>query len=285
MKYAFMQEHHGEYNVGLMSRVLGVSRSGYYAFSNRGPGARAERKMKLQRAMEEVVKASRGTYGSPRVYAQLKGLGIACSRSTVERVMKAAGLVVKRKRSYRKTTDSKHGMPVATNLVKQEFAVSERNKLWLGDITYLRTQEGWMYLAVVMDARSRKVVGWSFSESLQTSLVVRALEMAALHREVVPGLVFHSDRGSQYASAAYQEVLARHGIVPSMSRKGNCYDNAVVESFFHTMKSELPEVFSSRASARNLVFEWMEGFYNTRRLHSSLGYVSPKQFESREALS
>lgn len=285
MKYAFMQQHRGEYPIGLMSRVLEVSRSGYYASCSRGASTREQRGMKLRRATEDIVRASKGTYGSPRVFAQLKAMGFACSRSSVERVMKANGLGVKRKRNYRKTTDSKHALPVAQNLVKQQFAVPTTNKLWMGDITYLRTEEGWMFLAVVLDACSRKVVGWGFSESLHTSLVLSALEMATRHRRVSPGLIFHSDRGCQYASAAYQAALLRHGIVPSMSGRGNCYDNALVESFFHTMKSEMPEVFSSRVSARNLVFEWMEGFYNTKRLHSSLGFLSPQQFESQEVFS
>lgn len=268
-----------------MSHVLGVSTSGYYAYRSRERKGREEKRLLLVRAIEEIHRSSRNTYGSPRVFAQLKALGYSCSLSTVERLMKAHGIKAKVKKSYRNTTDSKHALPVAPNRVEQKFHRESPNELWLGDITYLRTQEGWLYLAVILDAFSRKVIGWCFKESLHTQIVVEAFDMAVSKREISSSLVFHSDRGSQYASELYRHRLQLYGILPSMSRSGNCYDNSVVESFFHTLKAELPEVFCSRLSAKNQIFEWMEGFYNRIRLHSSLGQKSPEQFESLRGLS
>lgn len=268
-----------------MCEVLGVSKSGYYRFITRRVSSRETKRLVLLRAMEEVYRSSRNTYGSPRVYAQLKALGFSCSKATVERLMRLHGMTSKVRRKYKATTDSKHTLPIAPNRVEPQFTVEAPNQLWMGDVTYLRTQEGWFYLAVVIDAYSRKVVGWSMSERMQTDLVLSALEMGVQRRKPPKGLIFHSDRGSQYASLAYRQTLCLYAMLQSMSRKGNCYDNAVVESFFHTLKSEVEEVFSSREQARKEVFLWMEGFYNRNRLHSSLGYQSPEQFENQRRFS
>ena len=268
-----------------MCEVLHVSKSGYYRFLKRGVSAQETKRLVLLRAIEEIYRSSRNTYGSPRVYAQLKALGFSCSKSTVERLMRANGMVSKVRKKYKATTDATHAMPIAPNRVNQKFQVEAPNQLWMGDITYLRTEQGWFYLAVVLDAYSRKVVGFSMNERMQTNLVLDALEMAVKRRRPQQGLIFHSDRGSQYASESYRQTLCLYEMLQSMIGRGNGYDNAVVESFFHTLKAELDERFSFREQARRQVFVWMEGFYNRNHLHSSLGYKSPEQFENQRKFS
>lgn len=234
------------------------------------------------RAIEDIHKASRQTYGSPRILAELKGLGIRCSKSRVERLMKKYGIRAKTRRKFRVTTDSKHSHPVATNLLERNFSPEKPNAVWGADITYVWTKEGWLFLAVLIDLFSRQVVGWSMDERITKELTLNALKMALHRRRPGPGLIHHSDRGSQYACADYQRVLGAHKIICSMSRKGNCWDNAVVESFFHSLKTECIywEEFETREQARRKIFEWIEILYNRTRRHSTLGYLSPVNFEA-----
>ncbi len=238
----------------------------------------------LMREIRRIHQEYRQTYGSPRMHAELVARGYACSVNRVARVMQDNGITAKHKRRWRvKTTDSRHGLPVAPNLLKQDFTATETDTKWVADITYVPTRKGWLFLAAVLDLYSRRVIGWSMDTSLATNLVASALKMALHTRrpEHGSGLLHHSDRGSQYASYEYQSMLTDHGIQPSMSRKGNAYDNAVMESFFSTIKTELihGSIYDSPADAKRDIFRYIEGFYNTRRRHSALGYLSPDQFE------
>jgi putative transposase len=268
-----------------MCRVLNVSRSGFFKWRNGQPSPRELENQGLLRKIEQVHLASRKSYGSPRVYRQLVALGHRVGRGRIERLMRQAGIRSRVKRRFRVTTDSRHKEPLAPDLVRRCFDVKEPNKVWTSDVTYLWTREGWLYLAVTLDLCSRRVVGWSMGEKLDAALVVRALEMACGRRHVKPGLIHHSDRGKEYASAPFRAALARRQMRQSMSRRANCWDNAVAESFFHTLKGELAESFSSRAEARRQVFEWLEVFYDRQRLHSSLGYVPPAVYEAKRHLA
>ena len=267
----------------VMCRVLQVSRSGFYAWCRRPPAARTRQDERLAIAVAAIYSQSRGRYGSPRVHAELRESGQRTGRKRVARLMRAAGLRARQPRRYRLTTDSRHGLAIKDNLLAQRFAVLEPNSTWVTDITYLWTLEGWLYLAVILDLFSRRVVGWSMSDSLKRELALDALKMALDDRQPLAGLVHHSDRGSQYASSEYQRLLAENGIIGSMSRAGNCWDNAVAESFFATLKLELvyQTQWRTRAEARSAVFDYIEVFYNRRRRHSALGYLSPDQFERR----
>ncbi len=233
------------------------------------------------RTVEDIHKASRKTYGSPRILAELKGLGIPCSKSRLERLMKKHGIRAKTRRKFRITTDSKHSHPIAPNVLERNFSPSTPNATWAGDITYVWTEEGWLFLAVIIDLYSRQVVGWSMNERITRELTMEALKMAINRRNPGPGLVHHTDRGSQYASGDYRRLLNAHKMICSMSRKGNCWDNAPVESFFHSLKTEMIywEKFTTREEARRKIFEWIEVFYNRQRRHSTLGYLSPANFE------
>lgn len=270
--------------MSMMCRVLEVSRAGYYAWQHREPSARAKQNVELVAEITEIHEDSRGTYGSPRVHAELRERGFEVSRKRVARHMRDHGLVGRRRPKFRKTTDSNHDQPVAPNIVAREFTVDEPDRVWVADITYIWTLQGWMYLAVVLDLFSRRVVGWSMAEHMRVDLVLDALR-AALGKRVPAqiGLVFHSDRGSQYAAKDYRAALATSGITCSMSRRGNCWDNAVAESFFSTLKIELVHdmIFTSHASARTTIAEWIEIFYNGTRRHSTLDYLSPLEFERR----
>jgi transposase InsO family protein len=228
-----------------------------------------------------VHKASRSTYGSPRIHAQIRAFGYQVGRGRIERLMRRAGIRSKLKRRFRVTTDSRHSEKIAPNLLQRSFAVEKPNQVWASDVTYLWTKSGWLYLAVTLDLCSRRVVGWSMSERLDRDLVVRCLEAAVQRRPQCRGLIHHSDRGKEYACHLFRETLKRHGLRQSMSRKADCWDNAVVESFFHTLKSELTELSRlSRKDAKAAVFEWLEVFYDRRRLHSTLGYVTPAVYEA-----
>lgn len=228
-----------------------------------------------------IHRKSRETYGSPRVTAELRDRGIRCGRNRVARIMRDNGICAKMRRKFKRTTDSRHNLPVAANLLDQDFAVGRPNSVWAGDITYVPTDEGWLYLATVLDLYSRQVVGWSMKRRMTRDLVVDALKQAVGRRKPPPGLIHHSDRGSQYASGEFQELLNKHGFLCSMSRKGNCYDNACVESFFGTLKTEMIcfERYKTRDDARRSIFEYIEVFYNRQRKHSTLGYKSPVEFE------
>ena len=285
MKYACIEENKDSFDVVMMCRVLGVARSGYYAWRKRGPSARAQANVELAKQIEAVHRESRGTYGSPRVHVELCAQGVACGKNRVARLMKEKEIRAKQKRRFVVTTDSGHGRPVAGNHLGRKFEVKTPNTVWAGDITYIPTSQGWLYLAVVVDLASRRVVGWSMGETLESGLVTDALEMALAQRGPARGLLMHSDRGSQYASLEYQDLLEENGLRCSMSRKGNCWDNAVVESFFATLKTELiaGQRFRSRADARAAVFEYIEVWYNRKRRHSTLGYLSPAAFEKNAA--
>jgi transposase InsO family protein len=270
------------FEVGLMCKTLEVSRSGFYAWLGREESDRACDDRRLTALIRDIFGESRGIYGIPRVHRTLRQRGVRCSRKRVARLMRLAGLRSKTKRRFRvKTTDSKHGHPIAPDRLQQDFNADGVNKVWLSDITYIPTDEGWLYLASVMDLFSRRIVGWSMAETLHAAIVIAALRMAIDRRRPEAGLIHHSDRGVQYASAEFRAELDAHGLVASMSRQGNCYDNAVKESFFHTLKTELVnhEQYRTRDQARASVFEYIEAFYNRQRLHSSLDYQSPDDFE------
>jgi putative transposase len=265
----------------VLCRVLVVTPSGYYAWRSRPLSARARADAQLTTRLRLVHAAHRQVYGRPRLQRALRAEGIYLGEKRVRRLMQAAQLVVRRRRRFRVTTDSTHTDPVAPNRLARRFAVAQPNRVWAADLTALPTGEGWCYLAVVLDLASRRVIGWAAGATLETTLPLAALQMALLRRRPAPGLVHHSDRGTQYASAAYQRVLAAHGITASMSRVGNCWDNAPVESFFSGLKAELADrVWTSRQQAHHAIADHIERFYNCRRLHSALDYRSPADFEA-----
>lgn len=281
MKFAAIEAEKAHYPVALMCRALEVSRAGYYASRCRPESRRSTSNRQLAAKVQELYAASRGTYGSPRVCVELREAGQPAGRHRVARLMRQQGLVARKKRRFRVTTDSNHQRPIAPNVLARNFQPEAIDRAWAGDITYLATSEGWLYMAVLLDLCSKRVVGWAMSEDLDTRIALAALRMALERRQPGPGLVHHTDRGVQYASEAYTAALAANGLVPSMSRRGNCWDNAPAESFFSTLKTELvrDRVFPSRALARTEVFEYVEVFYNRTRRHSSIGQVSPADFE------
>jgi transposase InsO family protein len=283
MKYSFIRRNSSAFPVRSMCRVLEVSSAGYYAWFNREPSAADKRREELAGEIRTAHAAVKRRYGSPRMHAELQARGHACSRNTVAKIMKRLGIQAISHKKFRvTTTDSNHDFPVAANVVDRDFTASKPNEVWLSDMTYIPTGEGWLYLAAVEDMYSRRVVGWSMDTTMESRLVVDALEMAVQQRFPDAGLVAHSDRGSQYASEHYQRLLAKQGITCSMSRKGNCYDNAPMESFFATLKKELVhhETYATVSEAKASVFEFIEVFYNRQRRHSSLGNVSPAEFET-----
>ena len=271
-----------EHSIQKLCHNLQVSPSGYYTWRGRPESQRDQANQKLVQQIREIHAESRETYGSPRVHAELVGQGIKCNKKRVERLMRVNHIRAKQHRRRRvKTTDSDHDLPVAPNVLNRHFEANAPNQKWVTDITYVPTAEGWLYLAAVMDLFSRRVVGWSMASTLCTSLVKDAVLMAIADRQPDAGLIHHSDRGSQYASAEYQTLLKTHQMVVSMSRTGNCYDNAPMESFFGTLKCELihDRHYRTRAEARHDIFEYLEVFYNRKRRHSSLGYLSPVRYE------
>ena len=264
-----------------MCDVLKVSRSGFYAWLRRPESRQAAVRRRLTILIKTIHKESRQTYGSPRIHAELKARGEACCLNTVARYMRENDVAAKTKRKFKHTTDSNHKLPVAENLLDRRFTQNEPNRAWVSDITYVPTREGWLYLATVQDLFSRKIVGWAMSHRIDRRLVIDALRMAVGNRRPPPGLLHHSDRGSQYASNDYQDLLDEHDMTCSMSRKGNCWDNAVMESFYRSLKTELihHEDFQTREEARGAIFEYIEVFYNRLRRHSTLGYISPLEYE------
>jgi len=283
MRFPFIRDHASEFPVEVMCRVLEVSRSGYYAWSQRKPGPREERRAQLVEQIREAHEASDRIYGSPRIYHDLQEKGIECCENTVARLMKDQGIRSKTTKKFRVfTTDSRHPHPIAKNHLNQDFHQTKIDEVWLTDITYIATGEGWLYLAAVLDLCSRKIVGWATANHLRAELVCKALENALADRRPMGELLHHSDRGVQYACEAYRELLARHEITPSMSRTGNCYDNAPMESFFGTLKKELVhhEDYTTHDQAHQSLFEYIECFYNRQRRHSALRYLSPHQFEA-----
>lgn len=282
MKYRFMAAQRGAHSVGKMAKVLEVSRSGYHAWLGRAVSQRQGAEAELTEQIQEIQRQAKRRYGSPRVTAALRRAGRRVGHNRVARIMKKNGLQARAKRRFRVTTKASGSLPVADNVLGRQFGVAAVNRVWVSDITYLATTEGWLYLAVVMDLCSRRVVGWSMSSRLSTELVLRAFWMAVLSRRPAQGLVFHSDRGAQYASHAFRAALRQVGAIQSMSRKGDCWDNAPSESFFNTLKTELMQggkAFSSRQAAKAAIFEYVEVFYNRQRLHSSLGNLTPVEFE------
>jgi transposase InsO family protein len=285
MKYQFIEAHREEFAVKIMCRVLGVSKSGYYDWRKRKPSARDKANAKLVEEIKRIFKRSRKTYGSPRIHAELKAQGKTCSLNRVARLMRKHGIRARRRRRRVRTTDSKHKQPIAPNLLERRFEAEGPNQKWVADITYIDTAEGWLYLATVMDLFSRRVVGWAMADHMERSLVEQALRMALIRRQPRAGLLHHSDQGSQYASGDYRALLAAWGITVSMSRTGDCYDNAAMESFFGTLKTEcITSRYATRADARTAVFEYIEVWYNRQRRHSTLGYLSPHAFEEAYAL-
>lgn len=282
MKYAFIAAHRDEFHLRPMCRVLRASSSGYHEWLTRPASRRAIEDAGLLARIKHIFKVSGKTYGSRRIAGQLHQECETCSRRRVARLMRLAGLRPKTKRKFKPTTDSKHDLPVAANLLDRDFTPAGPNQAWVSDITYVWSGEGWLYLAVVIDLFNRGVVGWSMSERIKRDLVIDALSMAVGRRTPSMGLVHHSDRGSQYASHDYQKLLAKHGMLCSMSKKGDCWDNAVAESFFGSLKTERihHQSYRTREEARRDIFEYIEVFYNRIRLHSTLGYLSPAQFEA-----
>jgi transposase InsO family protein len=284
VRYCFIRDHQAQYPVAILCRVLEVSRSGFYGWLRRpeSPASRANRL--LSQEIAEIHRDSRGTYGSPRVYRELKRRGKAAGRHRVARLMRRDGLQAKTKRRFKATTDSRHCYPVAPELLHRDFSPEGPNRVWASDITYIWSTEGWLYLAIVMDLYSRRIIGWSMAERLTTPLVSDAARMALQWRNPPRGVLHHSDRGSQYASDDYQELLTKNGMLCSMSRKGNCWDNAPVESFFSTLKREwvFHQRYRTRDEARQSIFDYIERFYNRQRIHSSLGYRTPLEFEQRQ---
>jgi len=283
VRFVFIDEEKAHYAISLLCRVMQVSRSGYYAWRSRAPSPRAAQDQVLSETVTEIHKASRGTYGSPRVHAELRARGHRVSRKRIARLMRRTGLAGLTRRRYRCTTDSRHELPVAANLVRRDFDVDAPNRVWVADITYVWTWEGWLYLAAIVDLFSRRVVGWATADHMRTELVLEALARATGERATSTLLVHHSDRGSQYASEHYRAALAAQGITCSMSRPGNCWDNAVVESFFATLKTELidRQSWATRSQAQLAITDYISSFYNRRRRHSYLGYLTPSDFEQK----
>jgi transposase InsO family protein len=283
MIYAFIDEQRETYPVVRLCKVLDVSSSGYYAWRKRPTSLRAQMDQPLLARIRAIQARSRQTYGSPRIHAELVAQGERVNHKRVERLMQQNCMQARHKRRYRVvTTQADPSLPVAPNRLAQTFQASAPNQTWLSDITYVPTQEGWLYLAAVMDLYSRRIVGWSLKETLATPLAMQALQMAVGRRRPPSAVVHHSDRGCQYASADYRAALITNGMQASMSRSGNCYDNAPMESFFATLKTELIHrcTFASRAAARQEIVNYIEGFYNPTRRHSALGYRSPMEFEA-----
>lgn len=284
MRYQFIQAHQDEFPVQRMCSVLGVSPSSYYAWQTRPISRRVQANQKLMPEIRAIHIRSRKTYGSPRVHAELKADGFRVGKNRVARLMRAENLQGRRKKKQPRTTDSQHSHPVAPNHLNRDFQATRPNEKWLADITYIPTAEGWLYLAVVLDLFSRKIIGWAFADTLESYLVEQAFQMAVQDRPpLISGLLHHSDRGSQYAGGAYQQLLIDQQVQISMSRTGNCYDNAPMESFFSTLKCEHVHFqnYHTRQEATTDIFSYILGFYNRQRRHSSLGYLSPDEFERR----
>lgn len=287
MRYQVIQEHDRRYPIRLMCRALAVSAAGYYAWRVRPASARSVSDLTIRSAIRVIHRESRETYGSPRIWDALVKQGHRIGEHRVARLMRQDGIRAKTVKKWRATTQSQHRFPVAANTLERAFTVEAPNRVWAGDITYVWTLEGWLYLAVLLDLYSRRVIGWAMSQRITAELTEQALTMALAKRAPTAGLLHHSDRGSQYAATSYQRVLDEYGLIPSMSRKGNCWDNACVESFFGTLKRELVyhRQYATRSEATQDIFEYIEVFYNRQRRHSTLGYHSPAEYEARAAVA
>jgi putative transposase len=283
MKYMFMQTHASEFSIERMSNVFNVSRSGYYRFTHAKLSQRAQEEERLLLKIKIIHKKSRHTYGSPRVHAELQAEGETCSRKRVSKIMKKYGIVAKMKKRFKVTTRANPKAAVAPNLLQQDFTAETPNQRWVADFTYVATREGWLYVATVLDLFSRRIIGLAMSDRMTDDLVISALQQALYHRQPNTQLTHHSDRGSQYTSKDFRNLLRKYCIVASMSGTGCCYDNAAMESFYHTLKTEhiYFEHYNTREEARRSIFEYVEVFYNRQRRHSTLGYVSPMTFEKQ----
>jgi putative transposase len=281
MKFQFIADHWGTFKVGRMCKLLNVSRSGFHAWFKRPESLRKRENRSLEAKIRVLHAASHGIYGAPRIHRDLTDDGIRCGKNRVARIMRKAGIRSRTKKKFKATTNSKHNFPVAPNLLNQNFKTNSPDQAWVGDITYVSTNEGWLYLAVLLDLFNREVVGWATSSRMTRHLPIEALQMALGRRNPEKGILHHSDRGSQYASTDYQKILKEHGFICSMSRKGNCYDNAVAESFFGRLKSEWinHQRYLSRSEATQSIFYYIEIFYNRKRRHSSINYVTPQEYE------
>jgi putative transposase len=286
MRFNLIDEAKKEFPVHRLCTVLGVSQSGYFSWKSRPASRRQGEDMILMAHIRAQFSTSHETYGAPRMHAELKEDGLNVGRHRVARLMRENGLKALQKRRYKKTTDSSHNGPVAANLLDQDFSCDGPDQKWGADISYIWTAEGWLYLAIVLDLYSRRIIGWATSDRLKKDLALNALRRAIVLRRPPPGLIQHTDRGSQYCSHDYQRLLKAHGIIPSMSGKGNCYDNAIVETVFKTIKNELVwrTIFQTRSAAEFALGRYIDGFYNPRRRHSSLGYKSPVSFEAEMAI-
>lgn len=284
MIYSFIAENQDRHRVGMMAKAFKVTRSGYYAWNKKGESPRQIYDQKLIEQILTVQGEVRHSYGSPRMTNELKERGIRAGHNRIARLMKKHGIGAHRSKKFRITTRSKEGQINSKNLLNRNFTVKAKNRVWVSDITYVLTAEGWLYLCTVLDLYSRRIVGWAMDTRLDAQLVINALEMAVITRRPPRGLLFHSDRGCQYASKKFRSVLKKYGMIQSMSRRGNCWDNACAESFFSSLKLELANayVYRSRSEARTEIFDYIEVFYNRKRLHSTLGYMSPEKFEQRE---
>jgi len=286
MRFRFIEDRRADYPVRLLCDVLGVSPAGYYAWRSRPESRRSAANRDLVDDIRRVHRDTRGRYGSPRIHVELKAQGRGASRGRIERLMRRHGIraIMPRPRRVR-TTDSRHGLPIAPNLLDRNFIATAANQIWLADITYIETDQGWLYLAAVMDLYSRRIVGWAMADHLRADLPLAALRMAISAQRPSAGLIHHSDRGVQYASTDYRKLMQSAGLRASMSRKGDCYDNAPMESFFHTLKTELVHHwhYATRAEATRDIFAYIEGFYNRTRRHSAIGYISPIEMELKAA--
>lgn len=283
MIYAFIDDHKDEFRIVKMCSVLGVSKSGYYAWVKRPLSNQAKRRITLAKEIKQVHVESRGLYGSPKIHRQLKKKGIDASERTVQRIMKDEEIRSRTRKKFKATTNSDHEKPIYPNILNQDFTTTSPGEVWVSDITYVWTSEGWLYLASVMDLYSRKIIGFHMGSRLTKELVLTALERAMINQPPKEGLIHHSDRGSQYASHEYTNKLKEANIEISMSRKGNCYDNACIESFHSALKKELiyQQKYRTRDEAEMSIFEYLIGFYNSIRIHSSLDYLSPSEFEKQ----
>ena len=283
MKYRFIFENRGSFRLGKMCQILEVSRSGYHKYLRNKMSRRRLENMLIAEEIKKIYEKKHGRYGSPRIYEEMRASGKRINRKRIARLMRINKIRAITKRKYKATTNSKHNKAVAENLLNQNFKSEELNRIWVSDITYIWTKEGWLYLAVILDVCSRRIVGWAMSERIKANLVVSAIQQALLNRNPEEGLIFHSDRGSQYASEEVKSILEKNNIKQSMSGKGNCYDNAMAESFFHSLKTELiyHKNYTTREEAKNDIFEYIEIFYNRQRRHSAINYLTPVEFENK----
>lgn len=282
-----MNEYKYEFKIKTMARVLGVSRSGYYVWLKPKPDDKEQERTALTGHILRVFNESKRSYGSPRIYRQLKTEGISCGRNRIARLMRKSALIARKKRKYKKPVTERYDRSFAANLLNRKFNYAKPNCAWVSDVSYFWTRSGWLHLAIVMDLFSRMIIGWSMSSHVDKDLTLDAFTMALLNRSPKPKLIHHCDQGAEYTNHEYQDILQNHDIISSMSRSGNCYDNAVAESFFKTIKTELArkQKFNTIEEARAAIFEYIEIFYNRKRLHSTLGYVSPAEYERRTGMS